>query len=142
MVVFGKFKVRQSIRSVPRRIVPPCNFNPEQPNGTLHAHLFDVLPINNIDERTMATLNLSTNGPSISRSYQSIVNAPAPSGAPANSRTYGQWAVFSVSAPLLNAFQQNSGGQESVLKVQSTGGKCLWLERHKSFELTLSQKVN
>merc|ERR1712230_174825 len=34
---------------------------------------------------------------------------------------YGQWAVFSVSAPLVNAFQQDSGGKESILKVQSTG---------------------
>ncbi|KAL9103286.1 MAG: hypothetical protein Q9163_001664 [Psora crenata] len=69
----------------------------------------------------MATLNLSTNGPSISKSYQSIVNALPPSGAAAQSPTYGQWAVFSVSAPLANAFQQNAGGKESVLKVQSTG---------------------
>ncbi|ETN37079.1 uncharacterized protein HMPREF1541_08069 [Cyphellophora europaea CBS 101466] len=69
----------------------------------------------------MATLNLSTNGPSISKSYQSIVNAPPPSGPAASSPTYGQWAVFSVSAPLANAFQQDSAGKESVLKVQSTG---------------------
>lgn len=69
----------------------------------------------------MATLNLSTNGPSISKSYQSIVNAPPPSGPAASSPTYGQWAVFSVSAPLSNAFQQDSAGKESVLKVQSTG---------------------
>lgn len=70
----------------------------------------------------MATLNLSTNGPSITKSYQSIVNAPPPSGNVANSPTYGQWAVYSVSAPLANAFQQDTGGKESVLKVQSTGG--------------------
>jgi drebrin-like protein len=69
----------------------------------------------------MASLNLSTNGPSISKSYQSIVNAPPPSGAAAASPTYGQWAVFSVSAPLANAFQQDAAGKESVLKVQSTG---------------------
>ncbi|KAI9702082.1 MAG: hypothetical protein M1836_001426 [Candelina mexicana] len=69
----------------------------------------------------MATLNLSTNGPSITKSYQSIVNAQAPSGRASSSATYGQWAVFSVSAPLVNAFQQGSGGKESVLKVQSTG---------------------
>ncbi|KAI9769654.1 MAG: hypothetical protein M1840_003891 [Geoglossum simile] len=68
----------------------------------------------------MATLNLSTNGPSITRSYQSIVNAAAPSGL-VSSQTYGQWAIFSVSAPLVNAFTQDSGGKESVLKVQSTG---------------------
>ncbi len=72
----------------------------------------------------MATLNLSTNGPSISKSYQSVVNAPPPSGPAAKSPTYGQWALFSVSAPLANAFQQESAGKESVLKVQSTGGPC------------------
>ncbi|KAI9657607.1 MAG: hypothetical protein M1821_002783 [Bathelium mastoideum] len=65
----------------------------------------------------MATLNTSTNGPSITKSYQSVVDAPLPSD---GSPTYGQWAVFSVSAPLANAFQQDSG-KESVLKVQSTG---------------------
>lgn len=69
----------------------------------------------------MASLNLSTNGPSISKSYQSVVNAPPPSGAAAASSTYGQWAIFSVTAPLANAFQ-DSGNKESVLKVQSTGG--------------------
>ncbi|KAF2463022.1 uncharacterized protein BDR25DRAFT_298737 [Lindgomyces ingoldianus] len=68
----------------------------------------------------MATLNTSTNGPNITRSYQGIVNAPPPSGAQASSPTYGQWAVFTVSAPLVSAFQQD-GGKESVLKVQSTG---------------------
>ncbi|KAK7554493.1 hypothetical protein IWX49DRAFT_101507 [Phyllosticta citricarpa] len=68
----------------------------------------------------MATLNLSTNGPTISRSYQSVVSAPPPSGPAANSPTYGQWVVFSVSAPLANAFQADTG-KESVLKVQSTG---------------------
>ncbi|KAI4237297.1 MAG: hypothetical protein LQ349_001961 [Xanthoria aureola] len=67
----------------------------------------------------MATLNTSTNGQSISKSYQSIVNAPA---LPASkSATYGQWAVFSVSAPLANAFQPDAGAKESVLKVQNTG---------------------
>lgn len=69
----------------------------------------------------MATLNLSTNGPSITKSYQSIVNTPPPSGTASKSPTYGQWAVYSVSAPLANAFQQDAGGKESVLKVQSTG---------------------
>ena len=68
----------------------------------------------------MSSLNTSTNGPSISKSYQSVVNAPPPSGPAASSPTYGQWAVFSVSAPLANAFQQSSN-QESVLKLQSTG---------------------
>lgn len=70
----------------------------------------------------MASLNTSTNGPSIKSSYQGVINAPPPSGSAANSPTYGQWALFSVSAPLVNAFQQDSGGKESVLKVQSTGG--------------------
>ncbi|EXJ86948.1 hypothetical protein A1O3_03902 [Capronia epimyces CBS 606.96] len=69
----------------------------------------------------MASLNTSVNGPSISKSYQSIVTAPPPSGPPAASPTYGQWVVYSVSAPLANAFQQDSGSKESVLKVQSTG---------------------
>lgn len=69
----------------------------------------------------MASLNLSTNGQSISKSYQSVINAPPPTGAAAASPTYGQWAVFSVTAPLANAFQ-DSGNKESVLKVQSTGG--------------------
>ncbi|KAJ5159228.1 Dynamin [Penicillium coprophilum] len=36
------------------------------------------------------------------------------------SPTYGQWAVYSVSTPLVSAFQQDAG-KESVLKVQSTG---------------------
>ena len=75
----------------------------------------------------MATLNLSTNGPSISKSYQSIISATAPTGPAAKSSTYGQWAIFSVSAPLVNAFQQNGGGKESVLKVQSTGGMCFFV---------------
>ncbi|KAJ5490593.1 Neutrophil cytosol factor 2 p67phox [Penicillium expansum] len=67
----------------------------------------------------MASLNLSSNGPSISKSYQTVVNAPPPSGN-GGSSTYGQWAVYSVSTPLVSAFQQD-GGKESVLKVQSTG---------------------
>ena len=69
----------------------------------------------------MATLNLSTNGPSINASYKKVVNAPAPSGAAASSQTYGQWALYTVQAPLVSAFQQDSG-KESVLKVQTTGG--------------------
>jgi hypothetical protein len=70
----------------------------------------------------MATLNLSTNGPSISKSYQSVVNSQASTFGAAASPTYGQWAIFSVSAPLVNAFQPDAGGKESVLKVQGTGG--------------------
>ena len=73
----------------------------------------------------MATLNLSTNGSSISKSYQSVINAPPSTGAASKSATYGQWAIFSVSAPLANAFQQDVGGKESVLRVQSTGGEYL-----------------
>lgn len=70
----------------------------------------------------MASLNLSTNGPSISKSYQSVVNAAPASNAAAASPSYGQWALFNVSTPLVNAFQPDSGNKESVLKVQSTGG--------------------
>lgn len=68
----------------------------------------------------MASLNLSTNGPSITNSYQKVVNSPTPSGAAASSSTYGQWAIFTVQAPLVSAFQAESG-KESVLKVQTTG---------------------
>ncbi|KAK5117669.1 hypothetical protein LTR62_005092 [Meristemomyces frigidus] len=57
----------------------------------------------------MATLNTSTNGPSIRSSYEKVVNGPAQS-----------WAVYSVQAPLVSAFQQDSG-KESILKVQTTG---------------------
>lgn len=66
----------------------------------------------------MASLNLSINGPSIKSSYNGVVNGPAPSS---SSPTYAQWALFTVQAPLQNAFQ-DSGSKESVLKVQSTGG--------------------
>nr|POF26295.1 drebrin-like protein [Quercus suber] len=68
----------------------------------------------------MAALNTSANGPSISASYQKIVNSSAPSGPAASSPTYGQWALFSVQAPLVNAFQPDSS-KESVLRVQTTG---------------------
>ena len=82
----------------------------------------------------MASLNLSTNGPSISKSYQSVVNATPPSGPASASPTYGHWAVFSVTTPLVNAFQQDAAGKESILKVQSTGGtsrhRCCALEAH------------
>ena len=69
----------------------------------------------------MAALNLSTNGQSINRSYQAVIDAPTPTGAAATSGSYGQWAVFSVSAPLASAFG-DVGGKESVLKVQDSGG--------------------
>ncbi|KAK3906827.1 hypothetical protein C8A05DRAFT_11434 [Staphylotrichum tortipilum] len=65
----------------------------------------------------MASLNLSTNGPSIKSSYQGVINGPALSSA---SGTAARWALFTVQAPLLNAFQ-NTGAKESVLKVESTG---------------------
>ncbi|KAI0969966.1 hypothetical protein F4678DRAFT_143302 [Xylaria arbuscula] len=66
----------------------------------------------------MASLNLSSNGPSIKSSYQGVISAPAPPAG--SSSTYGQWVLLSVQAPLANAFQ-DSGSKESVLKVQSTG---------------------
>ncbi|KAK2593587.1 actin binding protein [Conoideocrella luteorostrata] len=65
----------------------------------------------------MASLNLSINGPSIKSSYSGVVNGPPPSSA---SATFAQWALFSVQAPLMNAFQ-DSGSKESILKVESTG---------------------
>ncbi|KAL5334944.1 hypothetical protein BJX70DRAFT_376629 [Aspergillus crustosus] len=65
----------------------------------------------------MASLNLSTNGPSISKSYQSVVDSSITEAAP----TFAKWAVFSVSTPLVSAFQQDTGNKESVLKVQTTG---------------------
>lgn len=68
----------------------------------------------------MASLNLSSNGSAITNSYQKIVNSPPPSGAAASSPTYGQWALFTVQAPLVSAFQTDSS-KESVLKVQTTG---------------------
>jgi hypothetical protein len=71
----------------------------------------------------MASLNTSSNGPAIAKSHKSILDAPLPTGQAGASATYGQWAVYSVSAPLVNAFQQDSASKESVLKVQSTGGQ-------------------
>ncbi|EAQ92503.1 hypothetical protein CHGG_00738 [Chaetomium globosum CBS 148.51] len=65
----------------------------------------------------MASLNLSTNGPSIKSSYQGVINGPALSS---TSPTAARWALFTVQAPLLNAFQ-NTGAKESVLKVETTG---------------------
>ncbi len=69
----------------------------------------------------MASLNLSINGHSIRSSYQGVVNSPAPSS---SSSTHAQWALFSVQAPLSNAFQ-DSGGKESILKVEETGGELV-----------------
>jgi hypothetical protein len=82
--------------------------------------IFSHVVLNFVSPPVMASLNLSSNGPSISKSYQTVVNAPPPSTA--GSPTYGQWAVFSVSTPLVSAFQQDAG-KESVLKVQSSGGQ-------------------
>ncbi|KAK4154016.1 hypothetical protein C8A00DRAFT_14831 [Chaetomidium leptoderma] len=65
----------------------------------------------------MASLNLSTNGPSIKSSYQGVINGPALSS---TSATASRWALFTVQAPLLNAFQSTSA-KESILKVESTG---------------------
>ena len=66
----------------------------------------------------MASLNLSINGASIKSSYNAVVNGPALASSSPN---YGQWALFSVQAPLMSAFQ-DAGSKESVLKVQDTGG--------------------
>ncbi|KAJ4295808.1 actin binding protein [Collariella sp. IMI 366227] len=65
----------------------------------------------------MASLNLSINGPSIKSSYQGVINGPALSS---SSPTTARWALFTVQAPLVNAFQ-NTGSKESILKVDSTG---------------------
>ncbi|TGZ77370.1 hypothetical protein EX30DRAFT_323688 [Ascodesmis nigricans] len=62
----------------------------------------------------MSSLDIS---PEIGRSYQKIVNGPAINKP---SPTYAQWAVFSVSAPLQNAFVQSSG-KASTLKVHTAG---------------------
>ncbi|RKF56364.1 putative actin binding protein [Erysiphe neolycopersici] len=67
----------------------------------------------------MASLNTSTNGPSIKSSYQSVINESF--GAGSDSPTFGIWAIFSVSTPLVNAFQPERKGKESILKVQDTG---------------------
>lgn len=73
----------------------------------------------------MASLNLSTNGPSIKSSYQGVVNGQL---AKSDSPTYALWALFTVQAPLMNAFQ-GGGSSESVLKVETKGGKLhpAWL---------------
>jgi hypothetical protein len=68
----------------------------------------------------MASLNLSINGPSIKSSYQGVINGPA---LPSTSATAARWALFTVQAPLLSAFQATAA-KESILKVESTGGEC------------------
>ncbi|KAI5808181.1 hypothetical protein DFH27DRAFT_544764 [Peziza echinospora] len=65
----------------------------------------------------MASLDLSQNGPSINRSYKSLVESPASKNP---SPTHASWAVFAVSSPLQNAFMQGPP-KDSVVKVQSTG---------------------
>ncbi|KAJ4394287.1 actin binding protein [Gnomoniopsis smithogilvyi] len=65
----------------------------------------------------MASLNLSTNGPSIKSSYQGVVNRELPKS---DSPTFALWALFTVQAPLMNAFQAGSAS-ESVLKVETKG---------------------
>ncbi|ERS97943.1 hypothetical protein HMPREF1624_06115 [Sporothrix schenckii ATCC 58251] len=65
----------------------------------------------------MTSLNLSINGPSIRSSYDSVIKAP---NSTSSSPTDVRWALFSVQAPLANAFQ-DSGNKESVLKVDGTG---------------------
>jgi hypothetical protein len=70
---------------------------------------------------TMASLNLSANGASISKSYLSVVESSISESAK-GSPTVAKWAIFSVSTPLMSAFQQDSGNKESVLKVQDSGG--------------------
>lgn len=67
----------------------------------------------------MASLNLSTNGPSIKSSYQGVVGGELKKS---DSPTYALWALFTVQAPLMNAFQ-GGGASESILKVEAKGGK-------------------
>lgn len=67
----------------------------------------------------MASLNLSINGPSIKSSYQGVVNGQL---SKSDSPTYAQWALFTVQAPLMNAFQDSSA-KESILKVEDKGGE-------------------
>jgi hypothetical protein len=68
----------------------------------------------------MASLDIS---PEIGRSYQKLVSGPAPNKP---SPTYAQWAVFSVSAPLQNAFVQSSV-KASTLKIHTAGGTSTFL---------------
>lgn len=82
------------------------------------------LPPSHTKSASMASLNLSTNGPSITKSYQAVVSAAPATAGPAASPTFAQWALFGVSTPLVNAFQPDAGNKESVLKVQSSDGRC------------------
>lgn len=83
----------------------------------LFPSLSDVLHALTAD--VMASLNLSTNGPSIKSSYQGVVNGQL---AKSDSPTYALWVLFTVQAPLMNAFQ-GGGASESVLKVETKGGE-------------------
>ncbi|KAI5846156.1 hypothetical protein BZA05DRAFT_357600 [Tricharina praecox] len=62
----------------------------------------------------MSSLDIS---PEIGRAYQKLVSGSAPNKP---SPTYAQWAVFSVSVPLQNAFVQSSA-KASTLKVHAAG---------------------
>ncbi|KAL4783865.1 hypothetical protein BJX76DRAFT_328727 [Aspergillus varians] len=68
----------------------------------------------------MASLNTSANGVSISKSYQSVVDCSISESARGSS-TFAKWAIFSVSTPLVTAFQRDAGNKESILKVQDSG---------------------
>lgn len=98
--------------ATPNQTFPEACVNSQASHNLIRTATHPAAPRAN----TMATLNTSSNGPSISASYQKIVNG-SPSG---SSPTYGQWVLYTVQAPLASAFQQDSG-KESVLKVQTTG---------------------
>jgi len=68
----------------------------------------------------MASLDIS---PEIGRHYQKLVSGPAPNKP---SPYYAHWALFSVSAPLQNAFVQSSASKASTMKVQTAGGWLLY----------------
>ncbi|KAI5285850.1 hypothetical protein KEM55_000487 [Ascosphaera atra] len=67
----------------------------------------------------MSSLDTSSEGVSIHRSYTNVLHADIPSTA---SPTHAIWALFVVSTPLVNAFGGGvSGPKPSTLKVQATG---------------------
>lgn len=91
-----------------------------------HIHHLSILSLSLADALhapitadVMASLNLSTNGPSIKSSYQGVVGGELKK---LDSPTYALWALFTVQAPLMNAFQ-GGGASESILKVETKGGK-------------------
>lgn len=83
-------------------------------------HITQQEALDAASHETMASLNLSINGPSIKSSYQGVINGP---GLSSTSATAARWALFTVQAPLVNAFQ-SAAAKESILKVESTGGEC------------------